>query len=35
MITIILAVIFLHETITLKSAIGCILITIGTLLMVL
>ena len=34
-ITIILAVIFLHETITLKSAIGCILITIGTLLMVL
>lgn len=33
-ITIILAIVFLHEGITLKGAIGCILITIGTLLMV-
>lgn len=34
-ITIILAFIFLHETVTLKSLIGCCLIGIGTLLMVL
>ena len=34
-ITIILAVIFLHESITAKSAIGCLLIAAGTLLMVL
>lgn len=34
-ITIILAVIFLHETITVKSAIGCLLIAADTLLMVL
>ena len=34
-ITIILAAVFLHEQITLKSAIGVILITAGTLLMVL
>lgn len=34
-ITIILAFVFLHETVTVKSVIGCILITIGTLLMVL
>lgn len=33
-ITLILAFIFLHETFTLKSLIGCILITIGTLVMV-
>ncbi len=34
-ITIILAFIFLHETVTLKSLIGCCLIGLGTLLMVL
>ena len=34
-ITIILAVIFLHESITIKSGIGCLLIAAGTLLMVL
>ena len=34
-ITIILAVIFLHEAFTIKSIIGCLLITAGTLLMVL
>ena len=34
-ITIILAAVFLHEQITLKSAIGVVLITAGTLLMVL
>lgn len=34
-ITIILAVIFLHEDFTVKSAIGTILITLGTLIMVL
>ena len=34
-LTSILAVIFLHETITVKSAIGCLLIAAGTLLMVL
>ena len=34
-ITIILAALFLHEQITLKSAIGVVLITAGTLLMVL
>ena len=33
--TIILAVIFLHEAFTVKSIIGCLLITAGTLLMVL
>ncbi len=33
--TIVLAVIFLHEAFTLKSVIGCLLITAGTLLMVL
>ncbi|MBQ7999457.1 MAG: EamA family transporter [Bacteroidales bacterium] len=33
--TILLAVIFLHEAFTLKSIIGCLLITAGTLLMVL
>ena len=33
--TIILAVIFLHEAFTLKSVIGCLLITAGTILMVL
>ncbi len=33
-ITIILAVIFLHEKLTIKSLIGCGLITIGTLFMV-
>lgn len=33
--TIILAVIFLHEAFTIKSIIGCLLITAGTLLMVL
>lgn len=33
--TIILAVIFLHEAFTLKSIIGCLLITAGTILMVL
>jgi transporter family protein len=32
--TIILAVIFLHEAFTIKSIIGCLLITAGTLLMV-
>ena len=34
-ITIILAVVFLHEAFTVKSIIGCLLITAGTLLMVL
>ncbi len=34
-LTIILAVVFLHEQFTLKSALGCILIGVGTLLMVL
>ena len=34
-ITLILAFVFLHEKFTMKSAIGCILITIGTLVMVL
>lgn len=34
-ITLILAFIFLHEQFTIKSVIGCILITAGTLLMVL
>ena len=34
-ITLVLAFAFLHETITVKSAIGCALIGIGTLLMVL
>ena len=33
-LTLILAFIFLHEEFTLKSAVGCILITAGTLLMV-
>ena len=34
-ITLILAFIFLHESFTVKSAIGCVLITAGTLFMVL
>lgn len=34
-ITLILAFVFLHEKVTAKSIIGCILITVGTLLMVL
>ncbi len=34
-ITLLLAFIFLHEKITIKSAIGCVLIGAGTLLMVL
>ncbi len=34
-ITLILAFVFLHESFTYKSAIGCVLITIGTLFMVL
>lgn len=34
-ITLVLAFVFLHETFTSKSLIGCILITIGTLVMVL
>lgn len=34
-ITLILAFIFLHETFTLKSLLGCIFIAVGTLLMVL
>ena len=34
-ITLVLAFLFLHEEFTLKSALGCILITAGTLLMVL
>ena len=34
-ITLVLAFVFLHEEFTLKSLIGCILITIGTLIMVL
>ena len=33
-ITLVLAFIFLHEQLTVKSAVGCILITAGTLLMV-
>ena len=34
-ITLILAVVFLHEKVNTKSIIGCVLITVGTLLMVL
>lgn len=34
-ITLILAFVFLHETVTVKSAVGCLLIGAGTLLMVL
>lgn len=34
-ITLVLAFVFLHEKVTAKSVIGCILITVGTLLMVL
>lgn len=34
-ITLVLAFVFLHETVTLKSAAGCVLIGAGTLLMVL
>ena len=34
-ITLILAVVFLHEKVNTKSIIGCVLITLGTLLMVL
>ena len=34
-ITLILAVVFLHEKVNTKSMIGCVLITVGTLLMVL
>lgn len=34
-ITLILAVVFLHEQLTIKSLVGCILIGIGTLIMVL
>ena len=34
-ITLVLAVVFLREQFTVKSLIGCILITIGTLVMVL
>lgn len=34
-ITVVLAVVFLHEKVTMKSLIGCILIVIGTLVMVL
>ena len=34
-ITLILAVVFLHEKVNTKSVIGCVLITVGTLLMVL
>lgn len=34
-ITLVLAFVFLHETFTVKSVIGCILIGIGTLVMVL
>lgn len=34
-ITIVLAVVFLHERFTPKSLVGCILITVGTLIMVL
>lgn len=34
-ITLILAFVFLHETFTIKSLIGCVLITAGTLIMVL
>ena len=33
-ITLVLAFVFLHETITVKSFIGCVLIALGTLLMV-
>lgn len=33
-ITLILAVVFLHEKLTLKSLLGCLLMTIGTLLMI-
>lgn len=34
-ITLILAFVFLHEDFTVKSAVGCVLITVGTLVMVL
>ena len=34
-ITLILAIVFLHEKVNTKSIIGCVLITVGTLLMVL
>ena len=34
-ITLVLAFVFLHEKVTLKSALGCVLIGAGTLLMVL
>lgn len=34
-LTVILAFIFLHESLTFKSMIGCLLITVGTLIMVL
>ena len=34
-ITIVLAFVFLHETVTVKSVLGCLLIGVGTLLMVL
>ena len=34
-ITLILAFVFLHEQFTMKSLIGCVLITVGTLIMVL
>ena len=34
-ITLILAFVFLHEEFTIKSIIGCVLITVGTLVMVL
>ena len=34
-ITIILAFVFLHEQVTIKSVVGCVLITLGTLVMVL
>lgn len=34
-ITLVLAFVFLHETFTVKSLFGCILLTVGTLLMVL
>lgn len=34
-ITLILAFVFLHEKVTIKSAVGCILIGVGTLIMVL
>lgn len=34
-ITLVLAFVFLHEKFTVKSAVGCVLITVGTLVMVL